>query len=312
MNISVSVVIPCYNAEAYVADAVRSALAQTHPPLEIICVDDGSSDHTLHILRELGRGNPGLIKIIEGENEGAPVARNKGLREASGEYVEFLDSDDIMIPDKFEHQISIIESCDSLPDLLCSVSEKRDFDKPEGGVVTDLATDLWCGLLESRLGFTSANLWRRTAVEKVGGWDETLRSSQEADLMFRMIARGASVALDPMRDPLTVQRRRPTSVWNDNYERSLTGWLELRGRIIQHLYSTGQMTPERQSSADISVFRRIRDLYRHAPRKAIKFHSNLVSPDFDPKIDHLGRIYARVYKTLGFAWAERYYLLRNL
>src|SRR5690606_32136288 len=95
---AVSVVVPCYNVEGFVRRAVESAAAQTHRPLEIICVDDGSTDGTLGVLRELEAEHPGLVRVLAGPNGGAPAARNRGLKEARGEYVQFLDADDELAP----------------------------------------------------------------------------------------------------------------------------------------------------------------------------------------------------------------------
>src|SRR6516164_1290339 len=95
---SASVVIPCWNAEKWVTRAVQSALNQTAQPVEVIAVDDGSSDSTLEVLRAFGNG----IKVITGPNRGAASARNIGLAQASGEFVMFLDADDYIEANSLE------------------------------------------------------------------------------------------------------------------------------------------------------------------------------------------------------------------
>ncbi|MHC5083841.1 MAG: glycosyltransferase family 2 protein, partial [Planctomycetota bacterium] len=106
----ISVVIPAYNAEATVARAINSVLAQTRPADEIIVVDDGSTDNTAEVVRSFGEA----VIFIQQENAGVSVARNKGIETATGDWIAFLDSDDEFLPDKLKLQ------CDHLvrnPDL---------------------------------------------------------------------------------------------------------------------------------------------------------------------------------------------------
>ena len=100
-----SIVIPCYNAERFVRDTVASAQAQTIADIEIICVDDGSTDQTLAVLEELVAGDD-RIQVISQENGGEGPARDAGLRAATGEWLYFLDADDLMLPNLLERAIS--------------------------------------------------------------------------------------------------------------------------------------------------------------------------------------------------------------
>lgn len=103
----VSVVIPCYNGRAYVADAIESVLAQTYPRLEVIVVDDGSSDDSRDVVRAIGDGR---VRLVEHEkNRGIAAARNTGIRSARGGCVGFLDQDDTWRPRKLEKQIAVLE-----------------------------------------------------------------------------------------------------------------------------------------------------------------------------------------------------------
>ena len=98
----VSILIPVYNAEAFVAEAIQSALNQTWPAKEIVVVDDGSSDQSREILK--GFESAG-IKLIEQENRGASAARNRAFTQAQGDYVQYLDADDLLAPDKIAIQM---------------------------------------------------------------------------------------------------------------------------------------------------------------------------------------------------------------
>ena len=90
LMVKVSIIIPVYNAEKYLKRCLDSVLSQTLKDIEIICVNDGSTDNSIQILKEYGS----KIKVINQENQGLSVARNTGLKEAKGEFVAFLDSDD--------------------------------------------------------------------------------------------------------------------------------------------------------------------------------------------------------------------------
>jgi glycosyltransferase involved in cell wall biosynthesis len=102
----VSVVIPCFNDEAYIAEAVNSVLNQTYPVWEVICVDDGSTDQSLSIISSI---NSSKLKVLSQLNSGAAAARNRGVTASTGNLLCFLDADDIWSADKVERQIRIID-----------------------------------------------------------------------------------------------------------------------------------------------------------------------------------------------------------
>ncbi|HCA58980.1 MAG TPA: hypothetical protein DEP46_13490, partial [Blastocatellia bacterium] len=97
----VSAIIPNYNYARYVGEAVESALGQTYPNIEVIVVDDGSTDNSLEVLEQYRD----RIKIIAQKNSGVCVARNRGVAESEGEYIAFLDADDVWLPEKIEKQV---------------------------------------------------------------------------------------------------------------------------------------------------------------------------------------------------------------
>ncbi len=102
----ISVVIPTYNRAAFICRAVDSALGQTYAPLEVVVVDDGSKDDTREVLRKYGD----RIRYVAKENGGVSSARNVGVREATGEYIAFLDSDDTWVPEKLAVQMDIFRA----------------------------------------------------------------------------------------------------------------------------------------------------------------------------------------------------------
>ena len=101
---SVSIVIPCWNCECTVGDAIESALNQEYPTFEVVVVDDGSTDRSLGV----AIFGPG-VTVLTGEKRGACAARNEGISYSSGKYLQFLDSDDILLPDKLSRQVALCE-----------------------------------------------------------------------------------------------------------------------------------------------------------------------------------------------------------
>src|SRR5262249_36168082 len=162
------ILIPCYNAERWVGQAIESALAQTWANKEVIVVDDGSTDHSLAVIRQFD----GLIRWESGPNLGGGVARNRLLELACGEWLQYLDADDYLLPSKIERQIehSVIDpDCD----VICSPTAWEHLE--DGQVLcTDEEIpeprDPWILLALWRLPQTGGALWRRSALEEVGGW----------------------------------------------------------------------------------------------------------------------------------------------
>jgi len=111
----VSIIIPTYNCAAFVAESVRSALAQTYRPIEVIVVDDGSTDDTRDRLKAFG----GDIRYIHQENAGAGAARNRGAAEAGGDFIAVLDADDTCAPDRVEAQLKLMLSDDRIGLVTC-------------------------------------------------------------------------------------------------------------------------------------------------------------------------------------------------
>jgi len=163
MSSLVSVIVPCYNAEKWVSEAIDSCLRQTYQPIEIIVVDDGSVDGSLDVLRTYGEE----ILLVTGANRGASYSRNRGLGLALGEYVQFLDADDYLRPEKIVQQVAFLEQ--SGADVVYGEWQHR-FHQPDGssflgdiqspGEQADVVESLlagWCSAV-SKTG--CRRLWR--------------------------------------------------------------------------------------------------------------------------------------------------------
>jgi len=189
--------MPAYNAERYVRAAVDSVLAQTHPYVEIICVDDGSADATGEILESYGD----RIRLIRVGNQGACAARNLALAEARGEFVQFFDADNLMYPNCIEERLRGFRDNDA--DLVFSnqvflhdsgaEQHVRSRADPAG-----MDPFIYCLTYNPPGGTTAIDtnvaLHRTDLVRRVGGFDAAVNPGHDKDLALRMAAAGARLA----------------------------------------------------------------------------------------------------------------------
>ncbi|GAA4785534.1 hypothetical protein GCM10023231_11800 [Olivibacter ginsenosidimutans] len=258
----VSVVIPCYNCADFVRNAVDSVFSQSYKNWELLLVDNNSKDNTFDTLKMIEAEHPDSVKVLKELKRGAPAARNKGLESATGEWIQYLDADDILLPDKLAHQISMIKN--SNVDVICGsytfvqkVNPRLQFFKKlyyavcfpnlslRGNTLEIVKKpylgNIWEGLICSQLGITSANLWKKRILNEVGGWNEQLTSSQEYDLLFRILKMTQNVVRDTK--PLTLVFRRSNSISiagdRDRKVRILLNFLNLREQIVSYLQGKG-------------------------------------------------------------------------
>ncbi|HEY4324125.1 MAG TPA: glycosyltransferase family 2 protein [Mucilaginibacter sp.] len=199
-NPLVSIIIPVYNSEKYVAECIESAINQTWSNKEIIIVDDGSTDRSLTIVQR--QANNPLVKIIQQSNKGASAARNTGLKEAKGDYIQFLDADDLLSPNKIEEQIKGLNG--SITHLgLCHTlhfNENEDYNKrsvPEEWFDTDsddpvdFLIKLHAGVdvMPEYGGMVQPNAWLtpRHLIEKAGMWNEFRCPDDDGEFFCRVV-----------------------------------------------------------------------------------------------------------------------------
>lgn len=181
----VSVVMPAYNAEPYLAEAAASALSQSWSALELIIVNDGSTDGTQRIADDLARSDARVV-VVHQENRGVCAARNAGLAVAKGEWLAFLDSDDLFLGDKLTRQVHFMQQTPGT-DLVFSDFYIGD----EGGAPiflerVELPHAPLNELLAYRCWFAPlAPLMRASLVDRIGGFDETLEASEDWDFWIR-------------------------------------------------------------------------------------------------------------------------------
>jgi glycosyltransferase involved in cell wall biosynthesis len=181
----VSVVIPSYNSARFVAGAIDSALAQTYWPLEIVVVDDGSTDNTAEVLAPYGD----RIRVLRQENRGLAGARNCGLRAAKGDLIALLDADDQWLPEKLEKQVALLGDPD-VGLVHCAFWHWRpDTDERIRRDLIGRARyvgDCYERLFTANGVLPSTALFRRACLDRAGLFDERLRSVEDLDLWYRM------------------------------------------------------------------------------------------------------------------------------
>jgi glycosyltransferase involved in cell wall biosynthesis len=272
----ISIIIPAYNVEDYIEECIHSAFAQTYKPIEVICIDNNSTDNTWQKLKQLQETYPSLL--IEKElKPGAPAARNKGLALSKGEWLQFLDADDTLLPEKIEHQIKHITSGISFI-AAASFAQAGDI---RHEIKVNINNSIWVNLAKVNLGNTCSNLFSRKYITEVNGWDECLRSSQEYDLMFRMLKANPNIKYDT--EPLTIINHVPGSITRNsaNLIRNLHTRIELLDRIRTHVRSI-QMDKNSLKEIDQALFDVIRELTNYIPEDGCKAYKRYFNHKYKP------------------------------
>ncbi|MGC3988613.1 MAG: glycosyltransferase [Chthoniobacteraceae bacterium] len=186
----VSIAIPCYNSERWIRQCVESALNQTWPHKEVIVVDDGSTDASLAILAEFGDS----IRVLVGAHAGANHARNQALQAAHGEWMQYLDSDDYLEPEKLADHLAHVGEADVIYSPVWMEDLHRKTRVPSA---IDTSTDLFCQWISWQLPQTGGTLWRREKQLAIGGWNESMPCCQEHELYLRALQNGLAFTYHP-------------------------------------------------------------------------------------------------------------------
>ena len=196
----VSIIIPCYNARRWLAETLESALAQTWPEKEIMAIDDGSTDGSLAVARTFeSRG----VRVLTQPNQGASAARNHGLRLARGEFIQFLDADDLTSPVKIAAQIDLLARLPAGIVATCAWG-RFSFDPREARFVDNavfkdfLPVDFL--VLAGDTGamiHPSAWLVPRAVADRAGPWDESLSLNDDGEYFSRVLLASAGMVFSP-------------------------------------------------------------------------------------------------------------------
>lgn len=206
----VSVIIPTYNRADLITRVINNLFEQTHRNIEIIVVDDGSTDDTQARLREYGE----RIRIVTQANAGPAAARNRGIEISRGGIIAFQDSDDLWMPTKLERQVALLGRLgESVPCCVCNAllpsAERPAITSFQNSLLHPTEQEgLWLNpprvLMHRFLLFNQTTAVRRGALEKVGGFDETLRYMEDYDLALRLSLLGPFAFIA---EPLVIYHR---------------------------------------------------------------------------------------------------------
>jgi glycosyltransferase involved in cell wall biosynthesis len=194
--VQVSVIIPCFNAQEWIGKTLRSVLAQELSDMEVIVVDDGSTDNSAALIRR----EFNFVHLIQTSNQGPSRARNLGTQVSSGEFVQYLDADDVLAEDKLKRQIDALErnAADVAYGDWQELVRQSNGCFMTGRIVTRqidtlpeiaLLTDFWCP--------PAAYVFRRSIVDKVGGWNEGLPIIQDARFVLDCALHGGRFVYCP-------------------------------------------------------------------------------------------------------------------
>ncbi len=296
---TVSVIMPAYNVEPYIGDAIRSALAQTYSDFELIVVDDGSKDGTAEVVKALARQDS-RIQLVQQANRGLAGARNSALRAARGAYFALLDSDDLWEPDFLAEQMAILETNPGV-DIVTGNGWclggaphgqlARPF--PDPRPAPDLAAiigDEWSVFIMSVI--------RRHVYTTIGAFDEDMRSNEDYDFWLRAAVAGFTFYRNDR--PLGHYRIRTDSL-------SASDVRMLRG--ILHVYTKLRpviaQRPREMAILDRQISRFEAEWIAAEARLALEI------ADFEAAREHLGALHARrggaalVVARLLARWAPR-------
>jgi glycosyltransferase involved in cell wall biosynthesis len=306
MGFLVSIVIPCHNAAPWLAETLESALAQTWPEKEIILVDDGSTDECPEIARSFAaRG----VRFQQQPNRGAAAARNTGLALARGDYLQFLDADDLLTPDKIEAQVELLKS--GAPGQIGSCRWGRFVSDPSNARFVDEAVFrnfqsvdyLIVHAGEQRMMHPAAWLVPRAVAERAGLWNETLSLNDDGEYFARVVlasrgiaysATGASLYRSRLPHSLSRRRGRPEL-------ESLVHSVEL---VTRHLREAEDTPRVHRALADYwqrlayELFPDAPDLFNKAESAARAFGGSTLEPEMGKR----QRLFARL---VGWKLARR-------
>lgn len=305
----ISVIIPCYNVEKYIIECITSVRSQSYPDIEIICIDDGSTDRTAALLASQSE----YITLLYSPRKGAAYARNRGIDIAKGAYIQFLDADDLLLPDKISSNVQVIEAASKTQTGTGTekymVIGRHIHVRPNGERQHySYHNDQWTSIIAFSWGHTCCNLWSAQLVREVGGFNENLSCYQDGDILFRIALLCQNILYDPGYNTIIRERPGSISTTKDNpqqNEQRLINSLSIRNNMKAYLMSVNKYTKLYQQVLAHHIFLHIKDLAHSDIEKATTYHNQHIPRGFTPNVAGLSYIYILNYKLGGFRFAEK-------
>lgn len=199
MNPLVSILIPAFNAERWIGDTIRSALAQNWPRKEIIVVDDGSADQTLSVARQFASNS---VSVVTQTNQGAAATRNKAYALCQGDWIQWLDADDLLAPEKISRQLAGDAGRSELTLHTCAFATFYRYPGRAARVTRSIYRDLdpaaWLAAAMETGDWLPPHAWlaSRHLTQRAGPWDERLTLNDDGEYFCRLVASSAGVKFD--------------------------------------------------------------------------------------------------------------------
>lgn len=299
----VSILIPCFNAERWVAQAIESALAQSWAEKEIIVVDDGSTDRSLEVIKRFGD----RIRWETGPNRGGNPTRNRLLELARGEWLQYLDADDYLLSDKVAKQMEFLSTHPATDVVFGPVTMEHCSENGTRREVLAIPEphDLWVLLARWYLPQTGAPLWRKQAIVDVGGWKPDQPCCQEHDLYLRLLTAGKRFEYCASNGAIYRQWGEHTVCKRDKPEVRRRR-LEIELKAENFLRERGELTSARHWAINQARFEMARIAWQVSRAEALGIIAGLreSAPDFRPGGDAAPRSYQWLWRLLGFRWTE--------
>jgi glycosyltransferase involved in cell wall biosynthesis len=304
----ISVLIPAYNAADFIRDTLKSVLLQTHGDFEVLVIDDGSTDETASIVESI---EDTRVRVIRQANSGACVARNHGLQEATGEYIQYLDADDLLSADKIALQLERLSNApaDSIAtcawarfhddDLATAVfrheHDWKDYEEPLDWLID-------CGLGRGTMPIHSWLIPRQVA-DQAGPWNESLRLNQDGEYNARLMLAASKIAFVPEAKAFYRSGVAGTISRGDSRQ-ALESLMDATDLISSYMLARRNDTKAREAVAG---------LYRHVSMRAYPRY-----PDLSSRAEELvvyyggskrlpggGRVFRLIRDTIGWRLAMR-------
>ena len=300
----VSILIPCYNVDRWIAQAIQSAIDQTYTNKEIIVVDDGSSDRSLEIIKSFGD----RIRWETQPNQGGNITRNRLLELSTGEWLQYLDADDYLQPDKIEKQVKFLKQHPHA-DIIYSPSIYEYHDENDSRqeiLPIPEPHDPWILLARWFLPQTNSPLWRKQAILDVGKWKVEQPCCQEHELYLRLLMAEKQFRYYPYAGSVYRQWSEGT-LCKRNKPETQRQRLAIKDRLEEDLRATDRLTPERLNAINQARFECARMIWLSDRQWASQVIQQIRNTDkgFAPSGSAAPVFYQFIYQLLGFSVAEQ-------
>ena len=301
MTPPVSILIPVYNAREWLGAAIDSALAQTVPGIEVLVLDDGSTDGSHEVAEAFG----GRISLARQSNGGQNVSRNRLTAMSSGEWLVYLDADDELAPDAVEKRLARAKDAGAVFGTM-NLQHYRGATrvKTESFPASDYP-DPFAAAFLWKYPNTSSFMFRRTAIDAVGGWNEAIRSCTDYDLYFRVLLAGGRFAAAP--DSISIYRHwsKQQASLEDTFRQTTTR-LHVMWDAAHALDRSGGWTTAAREAFGNAALGVIRILHVvSADRAGAEFDRlRAWNPGLQPAPDMFSSSYRAAFRVLGFRGAE--------